>query len=70
MQQKNKLPGYVSIPGAAKMLGVTDSLVRRWVRQGRISHFNVGENIRLLPVDAVKAFAKIERKPGPKPAKY
>ena len=64
-----EIPGYVSIPEAADIIHVSDRLVRRWVQNGTLPHFKVGDKVRLIPRKAVEKFAKIERKPGPKPTK-
>jgi excisionase family DNA binding protein len=64
-----EIPGYVSIPEAAGILKVSDSLVRRWVRDETLPFVRVGEKVRLIPLKAVEKFAKIERKRGPKPTK-
>lgn len=61
-----EIPGYVSIPEAAGIIKVSDSLVRRWVRDGRLPHVMAGEKIRLIPRKAAETFAKTKRRPGPK----
>lgn len=64
-----EIPGYVSIPEAASMIGVCDRLVRRWVQNKTLPHVKAGEKVRLIPRKAVEKFAQTERKPGPKPTK-
>lgn len=68
MSMSTEIPGYLSIPEAAAVIGVSDSLVRRWVRNNTLPHVKVGEKVRLIPRKTVERFAKIERKPGPKPS--
>lgn len=68
MRMSTEIPGYVSIPEAAGIIGVSDRLVRRWVQNKTLPHFKVGDKIRLIPRKVVEKFAKIERKPGPKPS--
>ncbi len=65
---KNKLPDLVSTSDAAKILGVTDSLVRRWGREGKLSVFVAGPRSRLLFRTEVVALSRQDRKPGPKPS--
>jgi excisionase family DNA binding protein len=66
MVMATEIPGYLSIKEAAEFFGVTDSLVRRWVRDNRLPYKRVGSRVKLVPVSAAEKFAKIERKPGPK----
>ena len=66
MSMSTEIPGYVSIPEAAGIIHVSDSLVRRWVRNGTLPHVKVGDKVRLIPRKAAEKFAKTERKPGPK----
>jgi excisionase family DNA binding protein len=61
-----EIPGFKSIPEVAQLLGVSDSLVRRWVRDDRLPYIPAGGRLKLIPVKAVEKFAKIKRKPGPK----
>ena len=68
MKMATGLPGYLSVPEAAEAIGVTDSLVRRWVRNGTLQSVPVGKKIKLIPKKIVESFAKTKRKPGPKPA--
>ena len=63
-----EIVGYMSIPEAATLLRVSDRLVRRWVQNGTLPHFKAGEKVRLIPRKVVERFAKIERRPGPKPS--
>jgi excisionase family DNA binding protein len=63
-----EIPGYLSIPEAAVIINVSDSLVRRWVRDNRLPHVKVGDKVRLIPRKAVEKFVKIERRRGPKPS--
>lgn len=69
MATATEIPGYLSVTEAAAIIDVSGSLVRRWVRNGTLPSVKVGEKVRLLPRKAVEKFAKIERQPGPKPAK-
>lgn len=62
-----EINGFVSIPEAAQIIRVSDSLVRRWVRKGDLPHVMAGEKTRLIPKKVVEKFAKTIRKPGPKP---
>ena len=68
MSNKPKTPDLVSTSDAAKILGVTDSLVRRWGREGKLNVFVVGPRSRLLYRAEVVALSKQDRKPGPKPS--
>ena len=68
MKPSTSIPGYLSIPKAAELFDVSDSLVRRWVRAGTLPHVMAGGKTRMIPIEAAKKFAKIERKRGPKPA--
>jgi len=61
-----QIPGYLSIPEAAKELGITDSLVRRYVREGRLPRVMVGKKTQLIPKSNLKSFASIARRRGPK----
>lgn len=61
-----EIAGYCSIPEAAHILGVSDSLVRRWVRNGTLPHLKVGDKVRILPRRVVEKFAAVPRRPGPK----
>ena len=65
--EKSTLTDYVSVSQAAKIIGVSSSLVRRWVRNGTLPHSMAGD-LRLLPRSYVETFAKTERKRGPKTA--
>jgi excisionase family DNA binding protein len=49
------IPGYVSIKQAAKILGVTESTMYRYVEAGRIPAVQAGHNI-MMPEEAVKQF--------------
>jgi len=51
---------------AAKALGITESLVRRYIRDGRIEAETLGERTYLIPQKSLDAFKKIPRKPGPR----
>jgi excisionase family DNA binding protein len=64
MVMSTNIAGFVSVPEAAAIIGVTDSLVRRWVRNGTLPSRIVGGRFRVLPRRAVERFSKIERKPG------
>lgn len=59
-----EINGFFSIPEAAGIIGVTDSLVRRWVRDGRLPCKKIGEKVRVIPAKAVEEMRKTERKPG------
>ena len=59
---------YLTIADAAKIIRVSSSLVRRWVRNGTLPSVKIGDRGYLLPRKYVQTFAKIERKRGPKPA--
>jgi excisionase family DNA binding protein len=61
-----ELPGFLSIPEAAEIIGVSDSLVRRWVRDGVLPSRKIGEKSRVIPSKKVREFAETPRKPGPK----
>ena len=54
---------YMTVPEAAKCLGVTHGRVRAFLYKDRIpGSRKIGQ--WLLPIKAVTAFAKIKRKPG------
>jgi excisionase family DNA binding protein len=66
MAMTTEIAGYLSIPEAANVLGVSDSLVRRWVRNGTLPHLKIGDKVRIIPRRTVEKFAAIPRRPGPK----
>lgn len=59
-----EIDGFLTVPEAAGVIGVTDSLVRRWVRDGRLPHKKIGEKVRVIPAQAVEKMRKTARKPG------
>ena len=64
MTMSTEIAGFFTIPEAASIIGVTDSLVRRWVRDGRLPHKKIGEKFRVIPAKAVEEMKNSERKPG------
>ena len=51
---------------AARALGITESLVRRYIREKRIEAEVLGERTYLISQKALEAFKRIPRKPGPR----
>ena len=50
---------------AATKLGITPSLVRRYLRNGRLSGRKFG-HVWEIPAAALEEFRKLPRKPGPR----
>lgn len=55
----------LTLESAADRLGITPSLVRRYLREGRIRGQKFGRAWSIKP-SALATFAKTPRKPGPK----
>lgn len=53
---------YVTIPKAAEIIGVTESLVRRWVRADKIPAKKIGKAMRVIELKALKNFDKTRQK--------
>ena len=68
MSKTQKPADLISTSDAAEILGVTDSLVRRWGREGKLRVVEFGPRAKLLHRADVVALSKQDRKPGPKPA--
>ena len=49
------IPGYVDIKEAAKILGVAESSVYRYIQSGRLQAYQAGRNI-MITVDALRQF--------------
>lgn len=60
------IKNFLTTPEAAKELGITKSLVRRYIREGRLRAEVAGERTYLIPRKAVEDFKRIPRRPGPK----
>lgn len=58
---------YYTVQQAAKRLKISDSLVRRWVREERFPSVRAGGKLHLIPAGPLDAFAKMPRRRGPKP---
>ena len=56
------IEGLFSTAEAAEQLGITESLVRRYCREGRIGS-RVGERW-VISADEIRLFGKIKRTPG------
>lgn len=68
MSKPTKQLDLISTTEAAKILGVTDSLVRRWGREGKLRVVEFGPRAKLLDRSEVVRLSKVDRKPGPVPS--
>lgn len=42
---------HLSVPEVARTLDVTEETIRRWCRAGSLSHYKIGNTIRVTPQD-------------------
>jgi excisionase family DNA binding protein len=59
----NAIRDYVTIPGAAEILGVSEVRVRQFVRERRLRSERFGP-LRVIRKDLLRAFARQPRKTG------
>lgn len=67
MSVATTIKNFLTTAEAAQEIGITDSLVRRYIRDGRIEAEQVGERTYLITRKALDAFMRIPRKHGQKP---
>lgn len=59
-----ELPNFFSTNEAADIIGITGSLVRRYIRKGKLKARQVGERSYVISKKDLYDFKKQPRKPG------
>ena len=60
-----RLPGYYTANEIAAELDVSQTIVRRWIKEGRVLAYKVGRDYAVPEAELAK-LRKRDRKPGPK----
>lgn len=55
---------YLSAQDAAKFASVTDSTIRRWIRQGRLTEHRAGVRVRVARADLERMMKEGRRRPA------
>ena len=61
----SSMMSFVSVTEAADLIGVTDSYVRRLLREKELVGQKVGARAWVIPMEEVKRFKDEPRNPGP-----